>query len=77
MLFGLLALAASAGACPVCDSLTGEQVRAALFDEHFLRTLLLVLLPFPVLGGAVVATYLGVPDLHEAETAGVPPRARR
>jgi hypothetical protein len=36
-------------ACTVCDSETGTQVRAAIFDETFLVTLASVAAPFPIL----------------------------
>ncbi len=35
-------------ACTVCQSATGEQVRAGLFNGHFLHTLGVVIAPFPV-----------------------------
>jgi hypothetical protein len=44
----------SARACTVCDSSTGQQVRAGIFDGHFLRTLGLVSLPFLAIPVAVV-----------------------
>ena len=55
-------LAASAAlACPVCDTDTGQQVRAGIFDEDFARNLLLTLLPFPVLLTIVAAIHFGLP----------------
>lgn len=41
-------------ACPICDTPTGEQVRAGIFGAGFLSTLFAVLLPFPVLLVAVL-----------------------
>ena len=41
-------------ACPICDTPTGEQVRAGIFGAGFLSTLLTVLLPFPILLVAVL-----------------------
>jgi hypothetical protein len=55
------AVASTAFGCPVCDSGTGEQVRAALFDEDFGRTLIAVLLPFPILLAVVAMIHFGWP----------------
>jgi len=41
--------ASAAEACPVCDTTTGQQVRAEIFGEAFLPTLFSILAPFPVL----------------------------
>lgn len=54
-------VASTASACPVCDTGTGEQVRAGLFDKDFGRTLITVLLPFPILLGIVVMIHFGLP----------------
>ncbi len=43
----------AAHACTVCNSRTGHQVRAGLFNGHFLQTCLLVLAPFPLLAASV------------------------
>ncbi len=43
----LLPMAASA--CPLCNTETGQQVRAGIFGEDFWPTMLTVLSPFPVL----------------------------
>ena len=45
--------AVTAHACTVCNSRTGHQVRAGLFNGHFLQTCLLVLAPFPLLAAVV------------------------
>ena len=45
--------------CPVCDTGTGDQVRAGILDENFGRTLLAVLLPFPILLGVVAVIHVG------------------
>ena len=55
------ALASTALACTVCDTGTGEQVRAGLFDNDFGRTLVAVLLPFPVLLAVVAMIHFGLP----------------
>ncbi len=52
-----------AHACTVCGTSTGRQVRAGIFDGHFLHTLLLVALPFPAFALAVAAVHLGMPEL--------------
>ena len=36
-------------ACSLCESETGRQVRAGIFDEQFGYHLLITVLPFPVL----------------------------
>jgi hypothetical protein len=45
--------------CPVCDTATGDQVRAGILDENFGRTLLAVVLPFPILLGVVALIHFG------------------
>jgi len=52
---------ASATACPVCDSDSGQQVRAGIFDADFGRTLIAIALPFPILLGMVLAIHFGRP----------------
>jgi hypothetical protein len=49
---GVLASAAPARACPVCDRETGRLVRAGIFDSGFLANLLGIGVPFAVCGGA-------------------------
>ena len=58
---------AVAHACTVCNSHAGMEVRAGIFDGHFVRTLVLVALPFPVLGLAVGMLHFGMPELGAAE----------
>lgn len=48
-------------ACPVCDSGTGQQVRASIFDSGFGYNLLVTLLPFPILLGIALVIYYGLP----------------
>jgi hypothetical protein len=48
-----------ASACPICDTDTGRQVRAGIFDENFWITLAMVLAPFPVLLLVLLAMHLG------------------
>ncbi len=43
-----------AHACTVCDSRNGQQLRAGLFDGHFVHTALLVGAPAPALVLAVL-----------------------
>ena len=56
-------------ACTVCGSKGGRQLRAGLFDGHFLHHLGIVLLPFPVLAASVVVLHFSMPfgKLHHAE----------
>ena len=54
---------AAAHACTVCNSPTGRQVRAGLFNGHFLHTLAVVLAPVPVFAATVGLLHLGMPDL--------------
>ena len=56
-----LTLSAPAGACPICNTGTGRQVRAGIFGDDFGRTLLAVALPFPVLLAVVAAIHFGWP----------------
>lgn len=51
--------AASASGCPLCDSGTGADVRAGIFNASFLVTLVEVLAPF-----AVLAMVLRILDRH-------------
>ena len=46
-------MAASAGACPVCDTGTGQAVRAELVDENLSISVWAVVSPFVVVLGAV------------------------
>lgn len=66
---GLAALVAAvhgtaAHACVVCASPTAEQVRAGLFDGHFLHTLVLTALPFPVFAAVIAGIHFGPPTLR-------------
>jgi hypothetical protein len=55
----LLASAGEALACPVCNTGTGDAVRAGIFDGSFVATLASALAPFPVLLGLVGALHRG------------------
>lgn len=44
-----------AAACPICNTETGELVRAGIFGNDFWTTLLVVASPFPVLLLAIAA----------------------
>ena len=61
----LLCIVADACACTVCDSATGQQVRAGILDGRFMHTLMLTALPFPILAIACVLIYLAMPDMQE------------
>ncbi len=51
--------ASSAWACPLCESETGERVRAGIFDADFGYNLAATLLPFPVLLGVAALIRFG------------------
>lgn len=58
--------AASAQACPYCQSQTGQQVAAELFGKSFWTNAALTLAPLPLLAAIVVFIhYGGVPWLHK------------
>ena len=46
-------------ACPVCDTGTGEAVRAGIFDGNFAVNLIALLSPFPILIGIVAVIHFG------------------
>jgi len=58
----LLALCRRADACPVCDSPTGQEVRAGIFDGRFGLTWLEVAAPFPVLLAILAALHWSLRD---------------
>jgi hypothetical protein len=58
----LLLAANVAFGCPVCNSGTGEQVRAGITDGNFAKTLFAVLLPFPVLLACLAVIRFGWPS---------------
>lgn len=49
----------SCGACPVCNSPTGVQVRRGIFNEQFWRNTALTLAPIPIFAGGVAWIFLG------------------
>ncbi len=51
----------SAWACPLCESETGERVRAGIFDADFGTNLAVTLLPFPLFLGIVALIHFGPP----------------
>ena len=57
-----LLVAAPAWGCPVCDSPVGLEVRAGLFSGSFLRTLLEVAAPFPLVGLVLYVVGRWLPD---------------
>ena len=56
-----LLCAAPSFACPVCDTGTGETVRAGVFGSDFGINLLVTLLPFAVFAVIVSLIYYGMP----------------
>ncbi len=57
----LLLVAGDATACPVCDTGTGEQVRAGIMDGDLGLNLLATLLPFTVVLAVVAVIHFGPP----------------
>ena len=57
----VVAVPLAASACPLCNTPTGQQVRASIFDHDFGMTLLTVLAPFPVLVLMLAAMHFGLP----------------
>ena len=51
----------TAGACPVCDTGTGREVRAELVDENLGVSVLATVAPFAVVLGVVAAVHFGPP----------------
>lgn len=63
---GFIALSANllpavASACPICNTPTGQQVRAGIFGNDFWTTLLIVVSPFPILLLAIAAYHFDWP----------------
>ena len=58
----------SASACTVCDSETGQQVRAGVFGEGFWSTLAAVIAPFPVFIIAIALYNFGLPTFRFRST---------
>ena len=54
-----LSLAPSVGACPLCDSGTGEQVRAGIAEDGLSAGVLATLLPFALTAGVVAVVHFG------------------
>ena len=53
--------ASPAWACPLCESETGERVRAGLFSADFGYNLVVTVLPFPVFLAIVALLHFGWP----------------
>ena len=47
--------ALTASACPVCNTETGQEVRAGIFNENFTSTLAATMAPLPVLLASMFA----------------------
>ena len=58
-----------AGACTVCNSTAGHQVRAGIFDGHFLHTAAIVGAPIPVFAAALFLLHVLMPNLPSARSA--------
>jgi hypothetical protein len=48
-------------ACPICDTGTGEQVRAGIFDNAFAWNAFLTALPFIVMAPVLAGLHFGLP----------------
>jgi hypothetical protein len=59
-----LMLAGAASACPLCDSDTGQEVRAELVDEHLGVSVMATVAPFAVVLGVVAAVHFGPPRIR-------------
>lgn len=55
--------AATASACPLCHSPTGEKVREGIFNSQFPITLLSMALPFVVIAGVVAVIHHSSPHV--------------
>ncbi len=64
----VIAGAAVARACTVCDSAAGHAVRSGIFDGHFLWLAARLLAPFPVFAAAAAGLYFGLPVPAAAAT---------
>ena len=53
--------AAPVRACPLCESETGQRVRAGIFNADFGRNLVVTLLPFPLFLGIIYLIHSGPP----------------
>lgn len=62
----LILLAGLAAACPVCDTESGREVRAGIFNNSFWTTAFLVILPFPALALATGMATRGARDRSAA-----------
>jgi hypothetical protein len=60
----LTLLAHLAGACPLCHTPTGQQVRAGIFGAGFLRNVLFSAAPFPFFAAVVALVYFRFPAAH-------------
>ena len=75
--WGVLAVllsASSALACPFCESETGQQVKAGIFNDQFWGNVMLTGLPFPILLAIVALIYFDVSwtwKKHEARAEAV------
>ena len=58
------AVAAPAAACPVCDTGTGDAVRAGIREDLAVNVAATVL-PFAAVGGVILAVHFGFPPAGE------------
>jgi hypothetical protein len=60
--FGVLFAATKVGACVSCGSATGAAVRAGILNDDFVRTLIEVAAPFPLIGLILYAVNRYLPE---------------
>ena len=64
VMLAALAFPALAAACTVCNSETGQQVRAGIFGDEFWTTIVGVVAPFPAMLIVIAAYHYGIPHLR-------------
>jgi hypothetical protein len=55
-------LQSSTTACPFCNTDTGIEVNAKIFDDDFVANVATIVSPFPILLACVFAVYFGWPS---------------
>jgi hypothetical protein len=58
--------AATASACPLCHSPTGEKVREGIFNSQFPITLVSMALPFVVIAGVIAVIHHSSPHVPKS-----------
>ena len=71
VLAGGLFFPSAVSACPVCDSGTGQAVRAGIFGSDFGFNLFVTIVPFLIFGVIVAGIYYGSPGEWRRRTRRV------